>query len=87
MEHGKDIYSEARKLRRLPREVKSLKEFRGLFGGARELRIYWTKEGYAKLKLRTERTLFTYKANPSEVDRVLKDLKIPVREINKRPKG
>jgi len=64
----------------VPKEVYSREEFLALAEKASECRVKRLKD-MVKLKLRTKRYLYTYKASPEEAEELIKSLKIPVREV------
>lgn len=64
----------------MPKELKSEDEFQKLLEAATEVRV--SKKGeQAKVKLRTEGTLYTYKTTADAADSLVKGLKIPVVEL------
>ena len=64
----------------MPREIKDKEEFTKLLDRATEIRIVRSGED-AKVKLRTETTLYTFKTTSEEVDSLTKGLKTPIQEI------
>jgi len=64
----------------VPREIKSKEEFQKLLPSATEVRVL-RGEDTAKLKLRTPDRLYTFQTAATEVDALVKNLKIPVVEL------
>jgi hypothetical protein len=64
----------------MPREILSKEEFQKLLPSATEIRVVRTGET-AKVKLRTAKTLYTYKTSGDEVEALTKDTKTPVVEV------
>ncbi|HUI86417.1 MAG TPA: hypothetical protein VLY21_04600 [Nitrososphaerales archaeon] len=64
----------------MPREIKTKEDFQKLLPAATEVRVLRGEES-AKVKLRTPEQLYTYKTSASEVDSLVKGLKIPVVEL------
>jgi len=64
----------------VPREIKTKEDFQKLLPAATEVRVLRGEES-AKVKLRTPEQLYTYKTSASEVDSLVKGLKIPVVEL------
>ena len=64
----------------MPREIKTREDFQKLLPAATEVRVLRGEES-AKVKLRTPEQLYTYKTSASEVDSLVKGLKIPVVEL------
>jgi len=61
----------------MPKEIKSKEELLKLLPRALECRVKQSKD-YVKIKLRTKRVLFTYKAKPEEVNEILSQVKCPI---------
>lgn len=64
----------------MPREVRSREGLVNLLPEALECRVKKLK-GCVKIKIRTKRYLYTYKADPSEAEELLKMVKCPVKEL------
>ena len=63
----------------MPREIRSKEEFEKLLESATEIRV--VKDGdSAKVKLRTNDLLYTFKTTEAEVESLTKGTKIPVVE-------
>ena len=65
----------------MPREIRTKEEFQALQESASEIRV--SKQGdSAKLKLRTDKALYTFKTSTEEADTLVKGVKIPVVEFD-----
>ncbi|MEM0075644.1 MAG: 50S ribosomal protein L38e [Nitrososphaerota archaeon] len=64
----------------MPRQVFDAKLFKRLIEKADEIRVVRLKDA-VKVKARTKKSLYTYVAEPSEADRLLRNLSKPVVEI------
>ena len=64
----------------MPRQVFDAKSFRKLLEKAEEVRII-KREGYVKVKARLKRQLYTYVTDQNEADKLLKMVKVPVKEF------
>jgi hypothetical protein len=64
----------------MPREVKTKEEFQKLLPSATEVRVVRSDDS-AKIKLRTEGWLYTFRTTGAEADALVKGLKIPVVEF------
>jgi hypothetical protein len=64
----------------MPREVKTKEEFQKLLPSATEVRVVRSDDS-AKIKLRTEGRLYTFRTTGAEADALVKGLKIPVVEF------
>ena len=64
----------------MPKELKSKDEFQKLLDSATEVRVS-RKGDAAKIKLRTEDALYTFKTTGADADSLTKGLKIPVVEF------
>ncbi len=66
----------------MPVELYSREDFIRVAVNASELRVkIYEDEGYAKIKARTRRYLYTYKAKLDEVDSIINEVKSKVPEI------
>lgn len=59
----------------MPKLVRSVEEFRKLFADADEIRVV-RRDNVVKLKLRSQRTIYTYISNNEEADSLLKEIKV-----------
>ena len=59
----------------MPKLVRSVEEFRKLFSDADEIRVV-RRDNVVKLKLRSQRTIYTYISNNEEADSLLKEIKV-----------
>ncbi len=64
----------------MPREVRSKEEFEKLLDQATEVRVSRHGEE-AKVKVRTDEALFTFKTTSAEADALIKGTKAPVVEF------
>ena len=64
----------------MPKEVYSKDEFVSLIDKAIECRVKRLSD-CVKIKLRTKKYLYTYKAKPSEAEELLKMVKCPIKEF------
>lgn len=64
----------------MPIEVKSSEEFEKLMESASEIRVSRSGDR-AKVKLRTEKALYTFKTTSEEADALIKGTKTPVVEF------
>lgn len=64
----------------MPRELKSKEEFESLMESASEIRVVRYGDG-AKVKLRTEGALYTFKTTSEEADALIKGTKTPIIEF------
>ena len=64
----------------LPSEVTSKDDFKELLKGALEIRIV-RKEDAAKVKVRTQKGLYTYKTTGAEADALVKGVKAAIVEF------
>jgi len=67
----------------VPREIKDKDEFTKLLDKATEIRVVRSGDD-AKVKLRTETALYTFKTTSEEVDSLTKGVKTPIQEIGQR---
>ena len=65
----------------MPREIKDKDEFTKLLNKATEIRVVRSGDD-AKVKLRTDSVLYTFKTTSEEADSLTKGTKTPVQEIN-----
>lgn len=64
----------------MPKEIKDKERFINLLPKAKEIRV--VKRGtQAKLKIRTERLLYTFKTSLDEAEKLIEGVKVPVREL------
>jgi hypothetical protein len=63
----------------LPRQIYDAKTFKKLVEKADEIRVVRGEK--VKLKLRTKRMLYTYVADRSEADKLLKNVNKPIKEV------
>lgn len=59
----------------MPKLVRSVEEFRKLFADTDEIRVV-RRDNVVKLKLRSQRTIYTYISNNEEADSLLKEIKV-----------
>ena len=64
----------------MPRQVFDAKTFRKLLEKAVEVRVV-KREGYVKVKARLKRQLYTYVTDESELEKLLKATKAPIKEF------
>jgi len=64
----------------MPREIQSEEEFQTILPRAIECRVKRLPD-IVKLKLRTQRHLYSYKCDPATADRLLGGLKIPIVDV------
>lgn len=64
----------------VPKEIRTKEEFQKLLPEATEVRVLRGEQS-AKLKLRTPKSLYTFKTAPEDVDVLLKGLKTPIVEL------
>ncbi len=64
----------------MPREVKTKEEFKKLLEGAAEVRVVKVGDS-AKVKVRREESLYTFKTSSDDADAILKGTKVPVVEV------
>ncbi len=65
---------------KMPRQIFNADEFKKLLEKAKECRVV-KKEDTVKLKLRTPKMLYVLFTSKEEADKLLKDVKIEVKEI------
>ena len=70
----------ARRPAHVPSEIASKEQFKKLLAQAFEVRVVRAEDS-AKVKLRTKKGLFTFKATKAEADALTKGTKVPVVEI------
>ncbi|MFW9992911.1 MAG: hypothetical protein ACFFD4_12785 [Candidatus Odinarchaeota archaeon] len=69
----------------MPEEIFSDEEFKAILPRAQKCLIYRPREGEkVKVKLRTRKKLYTYKVSPTEAEKLLRGLKIPLIEIGRK---
>ncbi|MFX0173219.1 MAG: hypothetical protein ACFE9L_15090 [Candidatus Hodarchaeota archaeon] len=66
----------------MPEELKSEEEFMATLGLASICYVKRVKNSdIVKLKLRTKKRLYTYKTTPSEANKIVQSLNIPIEEV------
>ncbi|MBY9007213.1 MAG: hypothetical protein KGD63_10695 [Candidatus Lokiarchaeota archaeon] len=65
---------------KLPKEIFNEEEFVNLSDRAVHCRVKRVKDT-VKLKLRTKKTLYTYKTDPSSAERILRDISCDIIEL------
>lgn len=63
----------------MPKIIRSKEEFQKLLPSAREIRVV-RKDENAKIKLRTDRVLYTFQTSADEVEALTKGVKTPLVE-------
>ena len=64
----------------MPKEIKSREEFEKLMESASEIRVFRSGD-QAKVKLRTESSLYTFKTTSEVADAMIKGTKTPIVEF------
>jgi hypothetical protein len=67
----------------VPKEIANKEDFKRLLAQATEVRIVRAGDS-AKVKLRTQNALYTFKTTAKEADSLMKGVKVPTQELGQK---